>query len=155
MNAFLGFVEGSGAVSFRTSAVVFNLNIQRCPRGQSVLAIDFALAFILEFFAALLLLWNECLHRFWWKVPEKWAVSFGTSVVVSNLDIRRCPQGQSVSPKDFFSRSACVLPLFSVTECLPKVWWKVLEQWAVSFGTRVLLYLIWTNIFSAGAIGIS
>ena len=55
-------------------------------------------------------------------------MSFGTSVVVSNLDIRRCPQGQSVLPKDFFSRSACVLPLFFVTECLPKVWWKVLEQ---------------------------
>ena len=53
-------------------------------------------------------------------------MSFGTSVVVSNLDIRRCPQGQSVLPKDFFSRSACVLPLFF--ECLPKVWWKVLEQ---------------------------
>lgn len=49
MNAFLGFVEGSGAVRFRTSAVVFNLNIQRCPQGQSVLAIDFALAFMLEF----------------------------------------------------------------------------------------------------------
>lgn len=82
-------------------------------------------------------------------------MSFGTSVVVSNLDIRRCPQRQSVIPRDFFSRSACVLPLFSVTECLPRVWWKVLEQRAVSFGTRVLLGLIWTNIFSAGAISIS
>ena len=47
------------------------LNIHRCPQGQSVLAIDFALAFMLEFFAALLLLWNECLHRVWWKVPEQ------------------------------------------------------------------------------------